>query len=295
MDNPPLPWFGELYYSLSEYTGEHGSQDILFPWMKNAKQIMERLAPYGKLEARLWHEEKEEVRDDLYHWYALSRVNDQLLLALQPEREGYTYAQPVHIEINDYLHFFVELGMHPFDHPTFHPFYHEIVEVEQAEDPNAPIELLEVFWPGLLLGHLLFSRAGVKVRGGANFIDKKLAEQSRLFFTFTRRSRLTRDLSQGWGSNSQWRTDFRRDYTDSSFFYYNVDGKYDLSRPDRVMQERERKSTQPLSRVERIELLVNRCMICTKHVDYDEYDYWPFYDTYVEEKARTSISLHTTP
>jgi hypothetical protein len=34
------------------------------------------------------------------------------------------------------------LGLEEFHHPTFHPFYHEIVEVEQALDPDEPISLI---------------------------------------------------------------------------------------------------------------------------------------------------------
>ncbi|MFD0531918.1 hypothetical protein ACFQ1I_43790 [Kitasatospora arboriphila] len=54
--------------------------------------------------------------------------------------------------------------MTPFHGGGFDPFLHEIVEVEQADDPAAPIEVTEVLWPGLMLGELLFSRAGVRVR-----------------------------------------------------------------------------------------------------------------------------------
>lgn len=300
MDETTLPWVGDLYYALCEYRGEHPSQDILFPWMKDAKRVMEQLAPYGKIEARLWRPEKEEVAVDLYDWYALSRVSDLLLLSLPPERGEYDSEwmnqsmtffeespfQRPKVGLNDYLQFFVELGMRRFDHPTFHPFYHEIVEVEQAEDPDTPIELLEVFWPGLLFDHLLFSRAGVKVRGGRRFIDKETAEQSKLYFTYVRRHRPTSDLSHGWGHNSQWRTKFRRDYTDDSFFYYHVDGEYDLSLPDRIIGEEERRDTQSLSRAKRIELLVNRCMILTKK---GNDDYWPFYDTYTEQKTTPQL------
>jgi hypothetical protein len=298
MDEITLPWFGELYYSLCEYKSESISQDILFPWVKNAKHLMERLAPYGKIEAKLWRpEEEEEVEDDLYRWYALSRVSDLLLLTLQSEKGEYDLGLlnrnlPVRslpflrpkVELEDYLHFFTELGMHTCDYPTFHPFYHEIVEVEQTEDPNVPIEILEVFWPGLLFGQLLFSRAGVKVRGGGKSISKELAEQSTLYFTYVRRHRPTSDLSHGWGHNSQWRTTFRRDYTDDSFFYYHVDGKYDLSRPDWTMEKRELTTAKFLSRAERIELLVNRCLIITQKVDDVEKHSSPYNDRYIEQK-----------
>ena len=149
--------------------------------------------------------------------------------------------------------------------------------------------LFRSLWPGMLFDHLLFSRAGVKVRGGASFIQKERAEQSPLYFTYVRRHRATCDLSHGWGHNSQWGTRFRRDYTDGSFYYYHVDGTYDLSRPDRIMDQKEQERMHPLSRAARIELLVNRCMIVTKKTAEEEEGYvdvfWPYDDMYSEQQG----------
>ena len=39
------------------------------------------------------------------------------------------------------------------------------------------------------------------------------------------------DLSHGWGHNSQWRTDFRRDYEESAELHYNVDGRWLIGEP----------------------------------------------------------------
>jgi len=50
-----------------------------------------------------------------------------------------------------------------------------------------------------------------------------------LYFTYLRRSRPTCDLSHGWGSNSQWSTDFRRDYAGGGMLHHNVDGVATLS------------------------------------------------------------------
>lgn len=129
-----------------------------------------------------------------------------------------------------------------------------------------------------------FLACRVKIRGGGRFISKELAEQSTLYFTYVRRHRPTSDLSHGWGHNSQWRTTFRRDYTDDAFFYYHVDGKYDLSRPDRIMEKRELAMAKFLSRAERIELLVNRCLMITQKVDDVEKHSFPYNDRYIEQK-----------
>ncbi|MFF9075715.1 hypothetical protein ACF1BP_28990 [Streptomyces sp. NPDC014735] len=112
----------------------------------------------------------------------------------------------------EYLDLFTSLGMTPFkDGDAFDPFHHEIVEVEQADDPHAPIEIAEILWPGLMPGRLLFNRAGVRIRAGVEHAQRGVADCWPLYWTF-RRHRTTVGLSQGWGSNSQWRTGFRPDY-----------------------------------------------------------------------------------
>lgn len=286
-----IPRFRDLYQMLYEYEGEHPYQEILFPWMKKARQIMDVSQNYGELEAMHWH--GEERREDLWNWYALSRISDLLLLAFQaPTYEydiqlmkrgtGLALRRPK-VQQDEYLQFFTDLGMRGIEPPDYHPFFHEIVEVEQAKDPLEPVTLREVFWPGLMFGHLLFSRVGVKVRAGISRINKAIAEHSTLYFTFARRNRPVSDLSHGWGHNSQWGTSFRRDYEDNSAFHYNVDGRYDLTPTSRVPTEFELYQIEPLDRTERIELLVNRCFVTT---DKPHHDLWPFEDTFVEEKIK---------
>jgi hypothetical protein len=106
----------------------------------------------------------------------------------------------------------------------FCPFFHEIVAAEPAGDPDAGPELLAEVWPGFTAGSLMLVRAGVVVRGGANVIDPRVASRSRMFWAWWRRNRVPTDLSHEWGANSQWRTDFRRDYFADGGLHYNVDG-----------------------------------------------------------------------
>ncbi len=79
------------------------------------------------------------------------------------------------------------------------------------------------------------------------------------------------DLSHGWGSNSQWGTNFRRDYQIDGELYYNVDGRHDLRKPFARSEDR-----YGLSQEERIELLINRCFIVTER---PHNNLWPFDDT----------------
>jgi hypothetical protein len=121
-----------------------------------------------------------------------------------------------------------------------------------------------------LLGDMVFSRAGVRVSGGRRFIRKDVAESSTLYWAFRRKNRPSQDLSHGWGSNSQWRTRFRRDYRLGEEFHYNVDGKHDLAAPEPAAEDRD-----GLAREERIELLTNRCFIRTVK---PHSDLWPYDD-----------------
>jgi hypothetical protein len=57
------------------------------------------------------------------------------------------------------------LGLSVAEPRSFSPFYHEIVAVEQADNEDQPVTLLSTFWPCLLLGNMLFSRAGARVSG----------------------------------------------------------------------------------------------------------------------------------
>src|SRR5262249_26375282 len=148
--------------------------------------------------------------------------------------------------------------------------YSEVVEVEEARAKHQPVTLASSFCPCLLLGGMVFSRAGVRVSSGRQFISKVVAESSTLYWAFRRKNRPFQDLSHGWGSNSQWRTRFRRDYRVGQDFYYNVDGKHDLAAPEPTPEDRD-----GLTREERIELLTNRCFVRTMK---PHGDLWPYDD-----------------
>ncbi|MCT9079220.1 hypothetical protein [Streptomyces fulvoviolaceus] len=229
----------ELYESLAEGDRAYAS------WLDRARGgCPDRLA--AAAEYRPWWTAPD-GQTLLWELYALSRVGDLLLLS---ER--------------DCLDLFVPLGMTPFRGGDFDPFLHEIVEVEQAADPHAPIEITEVVRPGLMLGQLLFNRAGVRVRAGVEHAQRGVADRSPLYWTFRRPHRPTVDLSHGWGHNSQWRTDFRLDYRTPAGDRLNaaengaIDGDPGLD-PDHPshLSPQERLLTPG----ERRELLRHRCLL----------------------------------
>ncbi|MCC7531570.1 MAG: hypothetical protein IT342_23910 [Candidatus Melainabacteria bacterium] len=215
---------------------------------------------------------EEEKQLMLWDLYALSRVNDFFLLPFQNCELSKWKGSAVSME--QYLCFFQQLGLKPFEPKhgdVFSPFHHEIVSVEQSADAAEPISIVRAQWPGLMYGELLFSRSGVRVKGGADFVFKNIAETSTLYFAHRRLMRPTEDLSMGWGSNSQWRTSFRRDYEINGQLFFNVDGNRRLS----TKPETNQIDDYGLTVEDRIELCLNRCFIRT---DKPHEDLFPYED-----------------
>lgn len=205
----------------------------------------------------------------MWNLYALSRVNDLLLMLFQGES---TTRSGARMTLSEYTEFFSKIGFTVFEADQFTPFHHEIVRVQQSNEENEPIGVLETIWPGIMFGDMVFSRSGVEVIGGTKHVVKEIAEKSTLYFSHRRSYRKTKDLSMGWGSNSQWRTSFRRDYLSDGNRVYNADGKNllnstPISEPDR----------DGLTLAERVELCRNRCFVVTSRQDED---LWPFYDRF---------------
>lgn len=136
-------------------------------------------------------------------------------------------------------------------------------------DPGEETALAEEYWPGFMLGPLVMSRAGVRVVS-AEFV-KEVAERSTLYWALTRRTRPASDLSHGWGGNSQWRTEHRRDYLIDGTCYYNVDIRDEPSQND------------GLDPSERMELVRHRCFVRSPK---PHEDLWP-YDIHHAEGMRS--------
>jgi hypothetical protein len=294
-----MPGFRRLFHLLEG--SEEGSQayrDVLLPYQPQALEMMSVLQAYVSLDAMAWRRSQPDLcsgEDHKYyscleHLYALSRVSDLLILPFQPVREpGAEYVWPwaPNIQLEERSEWLRSLGMREIGQETFHPFYHEIVEVEQASDPDEPITLLETIWPGFMLGQMMFCRAGVRIRAGAHVARKDIAERSRLYWAYARNNRPPHDLSHGWGHNSQWGTDFRRDYVAEDAYYYNVDGEAEVheggyyldiyGRVDTKADADEPYNTLPV----RMELLTHRCLIITPERASEE---GPYHLTYREPK-----------
>jgi len=261
-DYPAHLPYRQLYYAIRDYEGGALYDDVLrvwLGWQDGQRRWLDELRrrPGAPVPA-ISDEESWEL-------YALSRVVDVLNLSFAP-RVGDDWKMP-RVGAEEMAAFMDALGFERIDRPRFHPFHHEIVTVEPMDDASAEPEVAREYWPGWRLGPLLISRAGCAVRAGREHVVKEIAETSTLYWAFARHTRPTYDLSVGWGSNSQWRTRFRRDYEIGGALHMNVDP----TSPAALDED--------LTQAERLELLRHRCFVrCAK----DHRDRWPYDLTHVE-------------
>ncbi|RAJ46145.1 phosphotransferase family enzyme [Kitasatospora sp. SolWspMP-SS2h] len=232
------------------------------PWLLDAwapralPRYAELLAPAAAFASftRLPRKERRGLEEELY---ALGRVADVLALDLQPPYGDGPVRDGARLGLDraGYAAFFARLGMAEVGAADgFDPFLHEIAELVPAGDPDAPVELLEVLWPGFVLGELLFTRAGVRVRAGSRVAEPGWADGSPLYWAHRRRGRPTVDLAQGWGSNSQWSTRHRMDFRTADGDRLNV-----VRAPERLSDHHALEDL--LTRAEAEDLLRHRCLL----------------------------------
>ena len=263
--------YRELHHSILNYKGTNLYFEVLYPWLENAVSIKAWLHDFA---TRNGSPIPEASYEDLFQLYALSRVNELLLLRFQyGQADGSSWLEPK-ITIEQYTEFMESLGFESVTSSEFSPFYHEILEVIQDKNQKTKISIFKRFWPGFMLGNMMFSRSGTCVTGGALNINKSIAEASTLYWAYRRKNRPYQDLSHGWGSNSQWRTRFRRDYRIGNLLYYNVDGENNLH-----LAQCNSDKDDSIELQERLELLKHRCFV-TVNKPHD--DLFPYRDSYCE-------------
>ena len=157
------PWFRELYDLLMEYEGNSLYEAVLQPWLEKGLAAVSECAHFKTMST--YDTKADSFLLPIWNLYALSRVNDFLLLPFQNDERGRWTGPQVTDE--QYLAFFFHLGLTPIVSKQFTPFRNEIVRVRQSQDEAEPITVAEMVWPGLMLGDMLFSRSGVVVAGGA--------------------------------------------------------------------------------------------------------------------------------
>lgn len=248
--------YRDLYDELLSYHGEALFSDVVAPWLASAeaeKTWLRDVARRASPEHELAHEES-------WRLYALSRIVDLLSIgATGAERGGWKVAP---LTIRQFAESMEGLGLAAVSAPSFHPFFHEIDTVDEAQDANAPAEIREEVLPGYRIGKLLVCRARCRISVGREQMNKEIAETSVLYWAFARNNRATTDLSVGWGSNSQWRTSFRLDYEVDGTYYYNHGAARAPAEGDETLETDEI-----------LELVRHRCFVrCSK----DGSDLWPY-------------------
>ncbi|WP_203881952.1 hypothetical protein [Planotetraspora kaengkrachanensis] len=247
-----------------------GLGDMLLRWLEEHPAHVAEVREAGRPESHLIPLGSPPNRgfSPLVRLYAMNRILDVLILNYQdPPDDPTASPNEAYPPVGVYPAFCEALGADRIGRRGFHPFFHEVVEVRPVDDPDEPPSIVEERWPGYMMGSMLLMRAGVVVTAGARHLVAGVADRSTLYWTFWRRSRSTRDLSDGWGSNSQWRTDFRRDYLVDGRLHYNVDAILDPWVDE--------KSLDPASV---IEIVRYRCSTIVDHGD----DVFPYNDHHVE-------------
>ena len=256
MHTDQQPW-RQLHDDILDYDGDALFHDLLRPWLAANDGERRWLA---SVRDRRGDPVPQVAPEELWRLYALSRIVELLQLSFAPRETGGA-RNIATVTADEHARFMRALGMEPIDQTVFHPFYHEVVTVDAADDDARP-EIAEVCWPGWRLGPLLISRAGCRVRAGRRHLVKEIAERSTLYWAYARNHRPTDDPSRGWGGNSQWRTSFRRDYALDGALHYNVDGREHPGGTDPELDE-----------ADRMELLRHRCFVTSaKRSD----DRWPY-------------------
>lgn len=254
-----------LFNALLEYQGPDVYTELLAPWVDANVEVRDWLHAFAQ---RAGSPIPDADNEDLYELYALSRICDLLLLGLPGGDIGERNWRAPSISLHAFQAFFESLGMVSSWPQDYSPFHHETAGLVSSEDVHQQPKVLEFVWPCLMLGPMLFARAGVHVSAGSQVLAPGIADSGMIYWAYFRKRRPTCDLSKGWGSNSQWRTHFRRDYQFGSSFYFNVDGSLDLSSPRVQLDE-----ADGLCRAEAIEILVHRHFVTTQLPDDDLFPY----------------------
>ncbi|GAA0838265.1 hypothetical protein ACFQVD_08845 [Streptosporangium amethystogenes subsp. fukuiense] len=258
------------------YTHEGGGRwlvDELLRWLRKHPAHVAEVREAGRPESHLIALGKPPPKgySPLQRLYAVSRILDLLIMNYQETSPD--DARPIPDALfpatEVYPVFCDALGATRITRRGFHPFFHEIVEVRQADDLDEPPSIVEERWPGYLIGSMLLMRAGVVVTAGARHLVAGVADRSTLYWTYRRRSRPYCDLSHDWGSNSQWATDFRRDYLVDGRLHYNVEA---------ALRPEDHRLEEDLDPASMIEIVRHRCSTVIDHGR----DLYPYHHHHVE-------------
>jgi hypothetical protein len=270
-----FPAIRQVFHALCALgEGEDATELLAFAarqeWMADLARRAESVARLD--ETMPVEPETDDLLETLWELYAASRVRDVLLLAHQPGPAGNSVReldealgrnQPgfLPVPVGQIAQFFAVIGCQPVTRASFDPILHEIITCEADDEPDAPIQVTGHAWPALMIGELVFARAGTHVRAGSAHAVPGIADRSTLHWEYWRRHRTTSDGSFWWGHNSQWKTQLRRDYVTSRGHVYDFDAFSSFSRQGRLYAADDG-AQAPLT-ADQISFIKNRCQLRT--------------------------------
>jgi len=274
--------FRDLIFDVRDTAPLGFGGEILLPWVEKHPEVVTELREVGRPESHTRVVGRDESL--LEGLYALSRLVDILIAPHQPVNDdpallswtspGQQWWRGPLPSDTAWATFCTAIRATQIAEDSFHPFFHEIIAVIPAEDPDEPPTLVGQAWSGALVGGLVLARAGIIVRAGTHQLHPDVAARSCLYWAWWRRNRIARDLSHGWGHNSQWGTDFRRDYVVGNELHYNVDH---MTPPVDNPADQD----TDLTPQDRRELVRYRHSLTTDLGT----ERWPYYDSLVEPRA----------
>ena len=215
----------DLYLEILDFDGDHIFETMIKKWVleNNYQSIISNISQ------KILSDKIVLSQNDIFELYALNRVLDVLTLQFQPNNHADGEWLGPKISVLEYIEFTHLIGLETFTPESFHTFNCEIMDVQAG---TCDFKIIEQYFPAVKLKNLIIKRAGVKLSLNPTHYDLELINQAAIYWTFRRKNRKYFDLSQGWGSNSQWGTDFRLDFETKDCFIYNILGKQDLNTPN---------------------------------------------------------------
>ena len=255
-----------LYHELPKYKGNKILSELIKPWLElnGYREYLHSLAI------------SEQMKDhENWELYAFSRVLDVLSLTTRPNSYTEAFNRDSRIlSADEYIELmqFLKLDLvYPGQYDPFH------CEIATAIPGEVNFHIMDCLHPAIKLNNLMIKRSPVVITLNPRDYNLDLVNKATLFWTFRRSNKNTTDLSEGWGSNSQWRTEFRLDIETAHSYIYNLKNTLALNEPDEETVAELNK--QDLTVEEAIELLVHRQFIlCTKK-DTDQFPYDFKYET----------------
>lgn len=210
----------ELYELILRYEGQLVFDEVLLPWLTDNEHYEEYLYQF--------EDEYPVEHEDQWEFYALSRVLDLLTLQFQPDNnaDGTPSWPGPQLTVAEYCEFVRLLDLRISTPTHYHCFDCEILEAVKGK---RDFQLLTTCFPAVKLNNLLIKRAGVIIEVNQGDATVASLNTATIYWAHWRKNRKYEDLSRGWGSNSQWRTDARIDIETDTKFIYNPQGKFNLS------------------------------------------------------------------